>query len=147
MKKIALITLLGLTVSTLNTAYARDDVGSYSIAEALSLEDAKNKLGSNIQFYFGDQTHPKIEKNFGNTATNKKTNAFNKSDKEACQWVFLSAMLQLKNRAEKEGGNAVINIKSNYKNNLTSSQTEFKCGAGTFMSGVALTGDVVKLAQ
>jgi uncharacterized protein YbjQ (UPF0145 family) len=147
MKKIALMTLLGLSLGALNTAYARDDVGSYSIAEALSLEDAKNKLGSNIQFYFGSQTHPKIEKNFGNTATNKKTNAFNKSDKEACQWVFLSAMLQLKDRAEKEGGNAVINIKSNYKNNLTTSDTEFKCGAGTFMAGVALTGDVVKLAQ
>ncbi|POB08294.1 excinuclease, partial [Vibrio vulnificus] len=77
--------------------------------------------------------------------TNKKTNAFNKTDEEACNWVFLSAMIVLKERAIKEGGNAVVDIKSNYKNNLTSSVDTFQCGAGTMVAGVALTGKVVKL--
>lgn len=72
-------------------------------------------------------------------------NAFNKTDEKACNWAFLSAMIALKDRAVREGGNAVINIKSNYKNNLTSSEKTFQCGAGALMAGVALTGEVVTL--
>ncbi len=48
---------------------------------------------------------------------------------------------QLKQRANDLGANAVINIKSNYRNNLTSSETQYTCGAGAIMSGVALVGD------
>lgn len=126
-------------------AHARDDVGDYDIAEVLASEDGKSALGSNVQFYFGDQEYPKLVSDFGVFKTNKKTNALNKSDKEACSWVFLSAMKTLKERAIKEGGNAVVEIKSNYKNNLTSSNSTFQCGAGAFVAGVALTGKVVKL--
>jgi uncharacterized protein YbjQ (UPF0145 family) len=54
-------------------------------------------------------------------------------------------MIALKKRAIKEGGNAVVDIKSNYKNNLTSSSETFQCGAGAVMAGVALTGKVVTL--
>ncbi|AZG72785.1 excinuclease [Shewanella livingstonensis] len=127
------------------TSYARDDIASYSVADAMDSEQAKNKLGSDIVFYFGDQAHSEPQQQFGEFKSNKKTNAFNKTDLEACQWVFLSAMISLKERAIKEGGNAVVAIKSNYKNNLSSSNDTFQCGAGTFVAGVALTGNVVKL--
>jgi len=40
--------------------------------------------------------------------------------------------------------NAVINIQSNYKNNLVSSETEFNCGAGTFIAGVAVSGEFIE---
>ena len=124
---------------------ARDTVADYSVEEALSIEKIKSGLGTDVKFYFGDQKHGNVTKKFGEFRTNKKTNAFNKSDKEACQWVFLSALLSLKDRAIKEGGNAVINIKSNYKNNLTSSSDSFQCGSGALVAGVALVGDVVKI--
>ena len=145
MKKVmAFILINALWISQ---ADARDTEGNYSIAEALAMEEAKQRLGDDIAFYFGEQKAPKVEKNYGEFKTNKKTNAFNKTDKEACQWVFLSAMLELKSRAVKEGGNAVINIKSNYKSNLTSSTDTFRCGAGALMAGVALTGEVVKIKK
>ena len=144
MKKLAILTLLSLAVFSTNS-FARDDIGSYSIETALNSEVAKAKLGTDIKFYFGEQKHPKVLSDFGEFKTNKKTNAFNKTDEEACDWVFLSAMIALKDRAVKEGGNAVIDIKSNYKNNLTSSEETFQCGAGTMVAGVALTGKVVKL--
>ena len=73
----------------------------------------------------------------------KKTNAFNKSDKEACDWVFRSAILTLHQRAISLGANAVINVRSNYKNKVTTSDTEYTCGAGKFVAGVALIGDFV----
>ena len=138
MKQVALFCMF-LVVSTVS--HARDDVGDYPVAEALN----NSALGSNISFYFGDTKHPDIVKNYGEFRTNKKTNAFNKTDTEACNWAFLSAMKALRDRALKEGGNAVVNIRSNYKNNTTSSEENFKCGAGKFVAGVALVGSVVTI--
>lgn len=137
--------ILSLTFAV--TAFARDDVGDYNIKEALAHPEAEEILGTDVRFYFGSQTHKKPAKTFGEFKTNKKTNAFNKSDKEACEWVFLSAMKSLKDRALREGGNAIINIKSNYKGNLTTSNETFQCGAGAFVAGVALVGTVVKIAD
>jgi len=134
-----------LLLSLSQIGFARDDIGDYQISSVLETEKAKSSLGTNIKFYFGKQKHGKVAKRFGVYSTNKKTNAFGKSDQEACEHVFLSAMIQLKQRAESLGGNAVINIKSNYRDNLTSSDTTFKCGAGTMIAGVALQGEVVTI--
>lgn len=127
-------------------ALARDDHNMYPIEDALNTPAAKEKLDSGIRLYFAGQKHPAIAKTFGEWKTNKKTNAFNKSDKEACEWTFLSAMLELQERTRKEGGNAVINIKSNYKNIETSNPNEYMCGNGALMAGVAFKGTVVNLS-
>jgi len=143
MKKLfALFTIL-LFVAGINVAWARETISSYSVSDALS--GREDILGDNVKFYFGDQAHPGVAKDFGEVRTNRKTNAFNKTDKEACDWVFLSAMIALRDAAVNRGANAVINIKSNYKNNQTSSNDSFRCGAGGIIAGVALKGKIVKL--
>lgn len=124
-------------------ALARDDIKDFSVTDALATEKAKEVLGSDIKFYFGAQSHGAVSKKFGEFGTNKKTNAFGKTDREACEWAFLSAMKALRERAQREGGNAVVNIRSNYRSNTTSSPDTFKCGSGAVMAGVALLGDVV----
>ncbi len=145
MKKIVMMLIaLLLTVMSAQT-FAREDVSEFSIKDALFLEEAKDKLGDDVHFYFGNQKHGKVLKSWGVVSTNKKTNAFLKSDEEACTRAFLSAMIVLRKRAIKEGGNAVIKIKSNYKGRELSSETVFECGAGNVIAGVALKGTVVKL--
>ncbi|KAB0643701.1 excinuclease ABC subunit A [Burkholderia latens] len=126
-----------------STAYARDTIRDYPIESALKSDEGK--LDDGVALYFGDQAHPRVLKSYGSFATNKKTNAFGKSDDAACQHVFLSAVIELQARARKEGGNAVIGIKSNYRNVLRSSATEYTCGAGAVVAGAALTGEVVTL--
>lgn len=96
-------------------AQARDDINRYSIESAMSNSAAKEKLNKGYTFKFGDQAHGKITANHGEFMSNKKTNAFGKSDKQACDWAFLSAMLSFQDRINKEGGNAVVNIRSYYK--------------------------------
>lgn len=125
-------------------ASARDTVHHLPIADVLENPEYAGRL-EGVSFYFGNQSHPEIVKEFGEGRTNKKTNAFNKSDEEACQWVMLSALLQLRERAQSLGANAVVNIRSNYKNNETSSETDYTCGAGAIMAGVALIGTFVTL--
>lgn len=145
MKRNVLFATLFASLATLSApqAFARDTVDNYPVAPALQSEPGK--VSSDIALYFAGQPHPAVLKKMGEFATNKKTNAFGKSDLEACQHVFLSAVIELQDRARKEGGNAVINIKSNYKNEVRESATEFTCGAGAVIAGVALTGDVVTL--
>ena len=127
--------------------YARNTIQQVGIEGALTHPKAEGKLDPSIQLFFGDQAHPAVEKTHGTWTANKKTNAVGKSDEFACQWAFISAMMSLQQRASREGGNAVINIRSYYYKNDFSSPTEFECGAGAVMAGVTMVGDVVTLAE
>jgi len=140
-----LIRILAAMLLLSSAAYARDDHLSLPLKDALEAPAAQSKLDQGVKLYFGAQKYPKPQKTLGEWKTNKKTNAFNKSDKEACEWTFLGAVLELQERARKEGGNAVVNIKSNYRSQERSSETEYTCGAGALMAGVALKGTVVRL--
>ena len=128
-------------------AGARDTKHLLPIAAALASKDAKEKLDGSVKFYFGNQETPKVLTKLGTDVSNRKTNAFGKSDESACNWAFLSAMISLENRAKELGANAVVNIVSYYKKDVMSSTTEFECHAGAVIAGVALKGDFVKLAE
>lgn len=142
-------TAFALTLGLLaaGNAQARDTKLMLSIEEAMNSADFKTKLDPAITFSFGGLPSGKrIGERHGNYTTNKKTNAFGKSDQDACRWVLLSALLSLQDRVRTEGGNAVVNIESYYKSNPMISTSEYECHAGAVMAGVALRGDVVTLA-
>lgn len=126
-------------------SHARDNKLLIPIADLMEQGQTKDALDPEIRLLFAGQPYPEPTRNYGNFVTNKKTNAFNKSDSAACDWVMLSALIALQDRARSEGGNAVVNIESYYKKVVMSSATEFECHAGNIMAGVALRGDVVKL--
>ncbi len=141
------IMLIVLCVLASADASARDDWTMFPIQDAMNTPDAKQRLNQGVKFYFGPQKTPKVIHTFGEFQSNKKTNSFNKSDKQACEWAFLSAMLTFQQRALSMGANAVTNIKSYYKKHLIESATEYECGAGTFVSGVTFKGTVAKVAK
>lgn len=142
MNKIIAICIGAALILVAADTSARNTIHKLKIADFMANAEYKSQL-EGVSFYFGDEAHPEVVKTFGEYRTNKKTNAFNKSDEEACEWVMLSAMLSLHERATSLGANAVVNIRSNYKNNVESSATEYTCGAGAFVAGVALIGDFV----
>src|SRR5690348_8748151 len=126
-------------------AQARETLHNFPIQQALDKANASGKLVPGIKLLFGKQAFPKPTATLGEARTNKKTNFFGKNDQEACEWTFLSAMISLTEYAQRVGGNAVVNIRSNYKNAVFSSETEYQCGAGNVTGGTAFIGDVVKL--
>jgi uncharacterized protein YbjQ (UPF0145 family) len=134
-------------LATAAPSSARDSKYMLPIAAALETKDAKEKLEGSVKFFFGNQETPKILTKLGTDVTNLKTNAVGKSDEKACNWVFLSAMIQLEKRAKQLGANAVVNIVSYYQKNVVSSATEFECHAGAVIAGVALKGDFVKVEE
>ena len=143
-----LVILLASSLLLISTqAHSRNTKHMFSIQQALQSDDFKQRLDPNIRLYFGDQKHPKKIDFLGQFSSNRKTNSFNKTDKQACQWVLLSALLSLQDRAKSEGGNAVINIASYYNKITVRSDTDYECHAGAVIAGVALIGDVVTLAK
>jgi uncharacterized protein YbjQ (UPF0145 family) len=124
---------------------ASDNKVMLPIAAAMAANDAQQKLGDSVKFYFGNQPTPKVLEKLGSDHTSLKTNAFRKANEVACNWVFLSDMLQLQKRARELGANAVINIVSNYDNVEMSSATEFECHVGAIMAGVAFKGEFVRI--
>ena len=138
----ALIVLLFMSLD----ASARSTIHQMKVADVLNNPEFASQL-TGVTFYFGDQPHPAPANTFGEYRTNKKTNAFNKTDIEACERAMLSALITLHKRAVSLGANAVVNIRSNYKNNLVRSDTEYTCGAGGIMAGVALIGDFIRVEE
>ena len=145
MKNLQNAILVGVVCMAPLPAVARNEQKLYPIKQALISDAALGKLDPGIRIFFGKESHPKVTKDFGVWKTNKKTNSFARPDQQACQWVFLSAIIALQKRAQEEGANAIINISSNYKNIETSSESEYVCGSGGLISGVALKGRAVKL--
>ena len=76
-----LIVLAALVLAV--PASARDDRNLYPLDDALKSPNAQAKLDSGVALYFAGQKHPGVAKTMGEFRTNKKTNAVNKSDKEA----------------------------------------------------------------
>ena len=141
--------ILALALSSLlvaSGAAARDTPLQLSIESVMNNPEFASRLAG-VSFYFGNQKYPEPVQLFGEFRTNKKTNAFNKSDVESCEWAMLSALLQFHSKAVNLGANAVVNIQSNYKNNLVSSETDYSCGAGALMSGVALIATIVTIDE
>jgi uncharacterized protein YbjQ (UPF0145 family) len=129
-----------------SAAGARTTFHDLSVEEAAKSERGQAKL-LDVPFHMAGQPHGKIAREFGVFTSNKRTNAFNKSDEEACSIAFLSAIISLQNRAKKLGANAVIDIKSITKHNDLESATSYRCAAGGVIANVALTGRVVNLEK
>ena len=146
-KFLAGLLMAAFMLAAVTPTSARDTKYLLPIAAALETKDAKEKLDGSVKFFFGSQETPKVLTKLATDVTNLKTNAVGKSDENACNWVFLSAMIQLEKRAKQLGANAVVNIVSFYQKNVMSSPTEFECHAGAVIAGVALKGDFVKVEE
>jgi uncharacterized protein YbjQ (UPF0145 family) len=145
-KMIAVAALLAVALTSF-PASAADKMLRFPIAGAMAANDAQSRLGDTVKFYFADQPTPPVQTRITSDKTSLRTNGFGKSAEKACNWVFLSAMLQLQKRANELGADAVVNIVSNFNDKEMVSQTEFECADGAIMAGVALKGDFVKLAK
>ena len=145
-KNLLVMALITLALGA-NHAMARDTKHLFSIDEAFASSAFKEKLDPKIKFIFGKQAYPEPLANRGEFVSNRKTNAFGKSDQAACEWALLSALLSFQDRALAEGGNAVVDIVSFYRRDEMSSETEYECHAGAIVAGVALKGSVVMLPR
>lgn len=131
----------------LGSAHARDVENMRPIEAALKSDEAKKRLSPNFKIFFGKQAAPKVEKSLGETTMKRSTTRTATDDYDPCVHAFVRAMLDFQERARAAGGNAVVNVRSNYKNTEISSETEYTCVSGSMVTAVSFKGDLVKLAE
>lgn len=125
---------------------ARDTMLLLPFDKVVQQMTQEGKLDGSVKFYLaGIPPRGKVSVVSPNAVTNKKTNAFNKSDTEACEWALQSAILQLNEAAKGAGANAVTNITSYYKKIERKDSVNYECHAGAVIAGVALKGDLAKV--
>ncbi|MHA6492220.1 excinuclease [Pseudomonas borbori] len=104
------------------------------------------RLDGSVKFYLaGNKPAGNVNVVKAGVTTSQKTNAFNKSDEEACSWVLQSALIRMQSAAKAAGANAVVNIASNYKNVEYKDPQKYECHAGAIMAGVALKADLANV--
>ncbi len=144
-RKLAAITTL-LLCTVPGVSQARDTTLYLPFEKVVADMTRANKLDGSVKFYLsGNLPRGKVSVLSPGAVTNKKTNAFNKSDAEACEWALQSALLTLQDAAKKVGANAVTDIVSFYKSNVRKDASTYECHAGAFIGGVALKGDLSKV--
>jgi hypothetical protein len=144
MRRFALIAATAL-LAVASTAQARETRVEQSLHELVNSAEARNVgIDGSVKFYLAGEKVSVVER-LGEDVTNKKTNAANKSDAEACRWVALSALRALQDGAKSRGANAVVDIVSYYKKNEFKSTTNYECYAGAILAGVALKGTYAKV--
>ena len=140
MRHLLPLALIATLLVAAPTAQARDSRLHLDVATAIAAGEADGTLDGTVRFHFRGAPALSVVNRHGPATTNRKTNALNKSDEEACRWVLMSALVALQDAAKDRGANAVVDIVSNYKGREFASATQYECGAGTLMAGVALKG-------
>ncbi len=125
-------------------ALARNTPHELSIQSALDSPLAQEKL-LGLRTYFGDQGHPAIAQTLRKGSSHKATRSMFRSDEEACEIAFLSALIALESQAQSLGANAIVGIRSNTGGPQHSSPSTYVCAAGGAVARVNLTGTYVKL--
>ncbi|HUR39888.1 MAG TPA: excinuclease ATPase subunit [Verrucomicrobiae bacterium] len=138
--------LIAAALSTLSApAEARDDRLLFDIQNVLNSALGKDRFDETVEFYWGDRIYPQPQESFGVHTTERRTFAPIRTDPEACDRAFIEALAALRDAAKAAGANAVVEIKSIYKNREFRSETQYECRAGYVVTGVSLEGRLVKL--
>ena len=136
MKSILVLALLLFTITSLQ---ARDTKLMMPIHSALKKGRAQGIIDPGVSLQFGKRARRGRQ---GTYTANRKTNAFNKTDREACEWAFFSAVKSLQDRAYQRGVRRVTGIISYYDKRPRSSSSTYECHAGGVVAGVVLRGNI-----
>ena len=126
-------------------AQAKDEQRLFEIAFVMGTPDAKERFDETVRFYWSGQAAPAPVQTFNIHTSERRTFAPTRTEQEACDQSFIEALAALRDAARAAGANAVVDIKSLYKNREFRSATQYECRLGYFAAGVTLEGTLVKL--
>nr|WP_315593367.1 excinuclease ATPase [uncultured Cupriavidus sp.] len=135
-------------------ASAADELMNMPIDAALKSSAATSRIDPNIKLSFGfnkldGAQSPVFFKTVKRVRrpVNKANGEPKPTDAQLCESVFVEAVQELQQRASTAGNNGVMEIRSNWKDDETSSETTYVCAKGMAYIGVALKGTLVKVGS
>lgn len=142
MKKLLSVALVVISLFSAQASAANRQVW-VPLKDVVQLGLDGGQLDGSVTFHMKGSS-PEVSKKMDTDQSNKKTNAFNKTDEFACQWSILSALVSFQNSAKQRGADAVVDIVSYYKKNTKEDPNNIECYAGTFVAGAAIRGTYAK---
>lgn len=141
------ITLAAVLAGALpQPAAARDEQRLYDIAPALASPEGRDRFDDTIAFHWAGAEPPAIERSLTIHTSERKTFLPTRTEQEACEQSFIEALAALRDAARKAGADAVVSIKSLYKNREFRSATQYECRLSYFAASVTLEGRIARLA-
>jgi uncharacterized protein YbjQ (UPF0145 family) len=123
---------------------ARNDRYTFPLQPTLDSPNFAQQVGTSVKFTFGDQSAPAGDR-IGDYVSNERQHFHGKTEEGACRDTLLSALADMRDRAARLGGNAVVGVVSYFRKVTFSSPTDFECHAGSNGVFVSLMGTIVKL--
>jgi len=124
-------------------AQARNTDHVLPVEVAVQSEVGRERL-LEMPFYFAGQDHPAVVEEISVQRSNRSTRGVFRSDESSCEIAFLSALRALQARAQQDGADAIIDIRSVTKSQPLESATEYRCVAGATVVHVGLEGTLVR---
>lgn len=137
--------LMAIALLSAPRAQARDILLNLDIYDAMHDPASAQQIGTDVAFFFAGQNTPPIGQTYEEFDSPQKAALTEAPEAQACRSAFLSALAKLRERTLATGGNAVVNIVSDFKKKVSASDISYECHAGTIHVGVALKGTIVKL--
>ena len=143
-KKLAVATLLLCALPAVSQA--RDTAVYLPFDKAVAEATRSGKIDGSVKFYLAGNTPAgKVTVVSPGAVTNKKTNAFNKSDTEACEWVVQSAIISLHQAREKRRRQRRDQHRQLLQEQRAQGCADLRMPRRRIMAGVALKGDLAKI--
>jgi uncharacterized protein YbjQ (UPF0145 family) len=121
-------------------AYAEERRVEVPFASLLNSPEAREAgIDGSVRFYLAGRS-PGAVRRMGEGVSNKRSNAFAKSDQASCNRAMLSVLRSFQESAKQRGANAVVDLVSYYKKREERSATNYVCYAGGLMSAVTMKG-------
>ena len=137
--------LTALLVLLPSAAHAKDEQRLFDIATVLASPEGRDRFDDTIRFFWSGQAAPTPVQNFKIQTSERKTFLPTRTEQEACDQSFIEALAAVRDAARAAGANAVVELKSLYKNREFRSTTQYECRLGYFAASVTLEGTLVKL--
>jgi hypothetical protein len=125
-------------------AQARNTEVFLSAESAVQSEHAADYL-LDVPYYLRGQPGAPGGKALSTVTTEQSTRGAFRSDAASCRVAFLTALRNLQERAQRAGGDAVVDIVSVTRGKRSESPTDFRCIAGAMIVHVGLEGTIVGL--
>lgn len=123
---------------------ARNTEVILSAESAAQSEHAEGYL-LDVPWYLKGQPGAPTGRPISTVTTEQSTRGAFRSDAASCRVAFLTALKNLQERAQRAGGEAVVDIVSVTRGTRSESPTDFRCIAGAMIVHVGLEGTVVDL--
>ncbi len=144
MKGAPYLLVAGAVALAWGKAVAMDMPLHLPLAEVVGGHNYAARVGDSVTFVFGATRDGET---LGTISSAQRKRNTDNTDEAACQFTLLAALADLRDQAVRQGGDAVVDIVSDYRERPFSSAGEYECHVGSNGVFVTLKGTLMRLRK